>query len=720
MSRYLLIINLLLLLVPVQILVYCQSSGNAFPARDKLGRKLPEYHEVGPIQKDKKVALFYWTWHVGHSSHNKAYDLSKIINDNQEMVNDFYHPMWDPYTDQNTFFWAEPVFGYYNGKDKWVIRKQLEMFADAGIDVLIYDASNGDFLWEEGYVAVAEVMEEAIADGVSVPQFAFLLNFGALETTVTALVKLYDNLYQPERFLESWFIRDGKPLIMAYPEALDLYGGNDTVKDKYQTIKQFFTFKPAWPVYNVGPQRPDHWGWLQIYPQHGFGVDGSGKIEFMTVGVAQNWSDDLGGLTAMNAGKTVRGRSFTAANQFDILNEESYLYGFNFQEQWDRVLKLDPEIVFITGWNEWVAGRFEQWPIVSSPIPGVGEPVDNAFPDQFSLEYSRDIEPMVGGYGDNYYYQMINNIRRFKGMPEPQIASNVKTIAIDGYFEDWVDVYPDYIASKGNIGAREGYGYIDPESPTEAYIQYVNQTGRNDLIRAKAARDENFVYFFIETDDDITCYTDEKWMRLFIDVDRCKSTGWEGYDIALNIESPEKNYSKLAQYTNGWNWVTMNDSISYEISGEMMEIALPRRYFKEPLDFEFKWSDNMQVDGDIYDFLLHGDVAPSGRFNYRFGDIVDGIIQEKDHLWEKVRVNPNPVDDQVNIIIDLKNNFDELDNWYLSIYNTFGQLLYSQNLDQTRAEFIIKVNASEFQSGIYIVSVYSEKIKFRTTKFLKK
>ena len=32
----------------------------------------------------------------------------------------------------------------------------------------------------------------------------------------------------------------------------------------------------------------------------------------------------------------------------------------------------------------------------------------------------------------------------------------------------------------------------------------------------------------------------------------------------------------------------------------------------------FKWSDNMQTDGDIMDFYNNGDVAPLGRFKYQY------------------------------------------------------------------------------------------------------
>ena len=33
-------------------------------------------------------------------------------------------------------------------------------------------------------------------------------------------------------------------------------------------------------------------------------------------------------------------------------------HGLNFQEQWKRAFALDPPVVMVTGWNEWIAGRF--------------------------------------------------------------------------------------------------------------------------------------------------------------------------------------------------------------------------------------------------------------------------------------------------------------------------------------------------------------------------
>ena len=36
----------------------------------------------------------------------------------------------------------------------------------------------------------------------------------------------------------------------------------------------------------------------------------------------------------------------------------------------------------------------------------------------------------------------------------------------------------------------------------------------------------------------------------------------------------------------------------------------------KPLNFEFKWNDNMQENGNIMDFYVNGDTAPGGRFNF--------------------------------------------------------------------------------------------------------
>ena len=62
---------LILLSILFSINLNAQSIGNSYPATDNLGRKLPTHAEVGDIKSDKIVAMFYWTWHSGHSQNYK-------------------------------------------------------------------------------------------------------------------------------------------------------------------------------------------------------------------------------------------------------------------------------------------------------------------------------------------------------------------------------------------------------------------------------------------------------------------------------------------------------------------------------------------------------------------------------------------------------------------------------------------------------------------------
>ena len=71
---------------------------------------------------------------------------------------------------------------------------------------------------------------------------------------------------------------------------------------------------------------------------------------------------------------------------------------------------MDPELIFVTGWNEYIAGMWlpkDNW---------TGDPF--SFVDQYNWNCSRDIEPNKG-WGDKddvYYLKLVDNVRRFKGM----------------------------------------------------------------------------------------------------------------------------------------------------------------------------------------------------------------------------------------------------------------------------------------------------------------
>ena len=551
----------------------------ALPATDGLGRVLPTREEVGPERTDRFVGLFYWTWHTNFCS-MEAFDVTKFLAAHPEAINDYDDPAWGG--EHATHFWGEPLFGYYRDTDEWVLRKHAEMLGEAGVDVIIFDCTNGNFTWKESYMKLCEVFAQAREEGVKTPQIAFILAFGPTPGSHEALRELYEDLYRPGLYKDLWFEWKGKPLIMAWPESLDLEDAED------KAIRDFFTFRPGQPDYKAGPSRPDHWGWLEIYPQHGYVCDEKGRPEEVPVGVAQNWSDERG-LTAMNAPGSF-GRSYThrAGQAPDTLvgeggvRQAAVRLGLNFEEQWERALELDPEFVFITGWNEWIAGRFRMW-----------QQQANAFPDEFSQEKSRDIEPMRGGHGDDYYWQMVAAIRRYKGMPEASKG---------------------YRTHQGNTRHRHHAGW--------GTDTLVNTTGRNDIVSCQVKETATKFVFSARCAETITAPDGEEgWMRLYLDTDCRHDTGWEGYDYTVNRVSPDGRRAFLERYAQG-RWQPAGE-VRLQRRGKVVRITTPKVLLgmgdRKTFALQFKWSDNVKGD-DILSFWTDGDVAPMGRFNFEMND----------------------------------------------------------------------------------------------------
>ncbi len=289
--------------------------------------------------------------------------------------------------------------------------------------------------------------------------------------------------------------------------------------------------------------------------------------------------------------------------------------GIYFQEQWDRALEVDPEFIFVTGWNEWVAQRFVterdgQLSMCGRPLKA-GE---SFFVDTWSQEYSRDIEPMLGGHTDNYYWQLVDNIRRFKGARPAPVASESKPMAIDGKFEKWAEVAPEYRDHKGDAFHRDhiGFGRYD----------YVNTTGRNDFEVMKVAQDEANLYFYAKCAADISHFSDPNWMLLFLDTDLDPATGWQGFNFVINRTVLSGSRATIEATRTGWDWQKVGE-VTFQVKGSELELAIPRAALRlvpgKPLNFRFKWSDNMQ-ENTAEDWLVNGDVAPTGRFAYIYSE----------------------------------------------------------------------------------------------------
>lgn len=596
-----------------------QVQPSTWAAVDGLGRTLSDNEAVGDTRQEKFVGVFYWTWHYRWVNDHEPLTTGSVLDEYPEAVNDWDHPAWNNTYDGRPYFWDEPLYGFYTSTDKYVLRKHAELLADADVDVVIFDTTNGILLFEPAAGALLEVWSEAKADGVDVPQVAFILNFAGSEDTRTQLRTLYDIMYSKGLYEDMWFMWEGKPLVMADIKCLDL--SDETDKE----IFDFFTFRDNEATYFADDTLylEDTWGWCSDYKQTKFGKRLNGSVEQMCVSVAQNANEN--GLNALNCPiGTVQGRSFTDGDfsytysyageeiTVDKNIENSLLYGLNFQQQWDYALEVDPDFIFVTGFNEWIAGRWKEW---------MG--TENAFPDQFSPEYSRDVEPSKGVLKDYYYYQLVENIRRFKGVEELPATDAEKTIDISADASQWDSVLPEYNHYTGGE-VRDSAGWLG--------TYYTNDTLRNDISKAKVAYDSENVYFYVETVDDLTSETDDAWMRLFIDTDTSGvSANWEGFEYVINRNSPENGKVTVERSNGGWSFEAVA-SADYSVNGNILQIAVPRSALGlngEEVKFNFKWVDNVNSE-DILDFYTDGDVAPGGRFTFVFDSTADGENSDTD------------------------------------------------------------------------------------------
>ena len=592
---------------------------------DGLGRTDTSYEQVGNrSEHERVVGVFYHTWHSEFSKNRVPVNLTEVIKEYPEAAEDVKgnNKFWVSHFESRYepgYFWNEPIFGYYKTEDEFVLRKHAEMLADAGVDFIFFDCTNGRYMWENGVDALIKVWYEAMEDGVDVPKLVFWLNLaGRASDRIAQIQIMYDNWYSKEEYNDLWFNWEGKPLVLTFTDIF-----NQEYENK-QNIEEMFTFRAVQPSYfNEGGQSYDYWGWLSVYPQCKYGYPTEdGRPEQMAVGVAQNADSEYYTLSYMAAGPQIMGRSYAGDMVVDgILTEYSYsfsyggqtfsanqrdefamLAGRNFQQQWDYAIECDPNVIMVTAWNEWHAYR------------------TSGFCDAFTDEYSRDIEPTKGVLKDHYYYQLVANIRRYKGLKEEDSSIDSKMT---------IDIYSDNLSAWDNAVTFEHYTGSTRDRSTVGYKKcfYENQTMRNDIVTSKVAYDNDNLYFYVSTVEELSPDTDPGWMRLFIDTDYLgMSDNWEGFEYVINRVNPSNGTCTLEKSLGVdeqgvWQWEAVEGTVNYSVKGNVLQMSVPRSMIGQNakvMDFGFKWSDNMQTDGDIMDFYSYGDVAPGGRFCFHF------------------------------------------------------------------------------------------------------
>lgn len=654
----LLFIYSLTILVPLSVFSQTDLMQDTWVGTDALGRWMPTAKEVGTVKTDKPrtVGIFYITWHTHNLHNSKPYtaDVTKVLESDPKARLDGNNKAWK----DDSFHWGEPEAGYFLSQDEWIIRRDLSMLSDAGVDVLILDVTNAVFYWDE-WNKLFQTMHKMRQKGNKVPKFCFWAYNG---NVITVVQQLYEGVYKQNKYRDLWFYWDGKPLLLCNKQpSMDANGGgvknkninydakaatdpanphykdpdytNEYYTDYTQEVKSFFTMRNMWwGYYNWAGKRyvgtEDNWSFgLQMDDKNVSSLSPFqraathlGRYEEMSVTPAQHPISITGKSWRVGGGEP-------KLNQYDLPSEQfvpalgkraknPVAWGIYFQDRWNEALKVDPDFIYLNDWNEWTAGKYVAGKNPSGQpdknlVTFLGRPDNFYFVDQYNAEFNRTISPMKGGYTDNYYMQMVDNIRRYKGVRAIPELKDLSTKTIDGSFEDWdADTAVVYRDTKGDTFHRDFDGYGN--------LHYTNNSGRNDIVLSKVAFDKNNAYFYCETAEKLTPSTDKNWMLLLIDADKNSSTGWNGYDYIVNYRVNNAQSTQLMKW-NGKQWKKVKD-ISYRYRDNKLELALTRQtmgWTSSRVIFDFKWADNPADLKSPISFCTDGDAAPNRRFNYR-------------------------------------------------------------------------------------------------------
>jgi len=276
--------------------------------------------------------------------------------------------------------------------------------------------------------------------------------------------------------------------------------------------------------------------------------------------------------------------------------------GLSFQQMFNTVYERRTQLTgaLICGWNEWIAMK----------QPG------GHFVDVYNHEFSRDAEMMKGGYGDNFYMQLVENIRRIKyALHEDGEGATIQPATVDIYNYDYGTAWDGTTAEyKDFVGdALERYYKYGEQNTSKMYVDYSN---RNDIKSIKMAHDSENLYVYVECVDDITAYVSgTNWMNILIGTEYGSHT-MAGYNYFINRSPSGNGTTTIERYNNG-SFTTVGTA-NYRLDGNKISFEIPLSAIGGTSSIRFNVCDNIQNQTDIMDYYVSGDSAPLGRLGYAY------------------------------------------------------------------------------------------------------
>ena len=564
-----------------------------------------------PIQgfdDSKDVGIFYFLWHGQHIVNSSAdvYDISALIAAGKE-YSDVLNTSGTSLSPLNEYhYWGKPLFGYYESSETWVIRRHLELLTYAGVDFIVFDCTNG-FTYDTVWPTILENLLKMQQSGWDVPKVAFYTNTDSTNAMNSIYNSLYGNSTNASKYSSLFYSPNGKPMII---------GNNPSA-----TVSANMDVRPAyWPQQGIDGSftSSDAAGfpWMEwVFPQYNH----NGII---SVSVAQHPNGRFSDRPIQNYGTNNWGRGMDANGN---RNASTFEQGQNFQRQWDSAVNQGASTIFVTGWNEWIALKH----IVSGRV---------AFVDCYNEEFSRDIEPMSGGYEDSFYLQMIQNIRDYKGITGRMADPVSKTINISSYstiLSQWSSVSNIYVNPQSQLYKRSG-SPVQGSIPAEDEDIYKTDYPLNNILSVKVTHDSDNIYMLITCQSSIKNYTSklvtnavsqDRWMNVFLSTGEVKAQGWEGYKYVINRSASLATATTGATGTGSICLLNPDGTTGVQVGTatisyyqKYVQISIPRSAVDavDTTGFYFKVADNINNYLDINDYYISGKSFPMGRLSYYY------------------------------------------------------------------------------------------------------
>jgi hypothetical protein len=365
-------------------------------------------------------------------------------------------------------------------------------------------------------------------------------------------------------------------------------GDNDYIPGLLSAeILNFFHFKkPQWPF---DPVYPDGFPWVEWQfpqPMHN-GI--------MNVTVASHPSVPMS--FSLTKGLINWGRGWNPDTKTN--NPQDVDRGTFFQRQWDHAIASNPSIISIGGWNEWIAYKQPYWD-------------EYVLVDAVNKEYSRDIEPMKGGYEDAFYIQMIKNIRRYKGLNVGTQPAKKKTIDINAGVSQWNDIPSIGVNIHSAPISRNNYA-------ASTNILYSQTAAANHLRDIKVTHDEKNIYFFIRAKDAFTANNGKaNWLNILVGTGEPGLKNWESYEYLLGTSFNNGSVT-VGQLTNDFS-TSNKGTARYVQVGDVIQVECPRPMLnlQNGKKFYFKVAAGVDKPSEIMSYYTSGVSLPVGRLSYMY------------------------------------------------------------------------------------------------------